>query len=509
MKWFGNMPIGTQLRLGISLVVFFMLVVGFNGYRSIRAVFSHLDEIFLVQLPSLDYLLEVDRDLQQLLVAERSMMFTPPDSELFAALLETYETNLRQAAERWEKYKNLAVSSQEQAMVPGYERAREDWKAASRAVIAARASGDANGEAIGKEVLTTVNARFETMREYLDKLTGINLATAKKRHDNAAAVFGTTAATMLILSGLGFGAGVLVAWGINRGVAVPLRKIILGLSDAVQMMTSGTAEVSQASETLAEGASHQAATIEETSSSIEEMSAMAGRNADHANQADSLMRETHGIVTQANDAMRQLNRSMENIATASEDTSRIIKTIDEIAFQTNLLALNAAVEAARAGTAGAGFAVVADEVRNLAMRAAEAARNTNGLIEDTTQRVQEGRRLVTDARGVFAKVTESAAKVAQLLGEISTASNEQADGVRQLNKAVAEIDNVTQMNAASAEESASASRAMKAQVEDMERFVDTLVALVEGRGRTVEEKSRNRPASFPPKKKMPPVPKRD
>jgi methyl-accepting chemotaxis protein len=207
---------------------------------------------------------------------------------------------------------------------------------------------------------------------------------------------------------------------------------------------------------------------------------MTRQNADNANQADTLMKEANVIVDQANDAMDELTTSMEEISKASDETSKIIKTIDEIAFQTNLLALNAAVEAARAGEAGSGFAVVADEVRNLAMRAADAARNTAGLIEDTVKKIGDGSEIVTKTNDAFDQVSSSTKKVADLVGEISAASNEQSQGIGQVNQAVNEMDKVVQQNAANAEESASAAEEMNAQAEQMKGMVNDLVLLVKG-----------------------------
>ena len=173
---------------------------------------------------------------------------------------------------------------------------------------------------------------------------------------------------------------------------------------------------------------------------------------------------------------------MAAISAASTETSKIIKTIDEIAFQTNLLALNAAVEAARAGEAGAGFAVVADEVRNLAMRAAEAAKSTAGLIEETVKKVKDGSGLVEKTGTAFSEVASGSSKVAELVAEIASASKEQAMGIEQVNTAVSEMDRVTQKNAANAEESASAAEELSAQAEHMKSFVGELVALVTGKG---------------------------
>ncbi|MEW6501419.1 MAG: methyl-accepting chemotaxis protein [Thermodesulfobacteriota bacterium] len=273
---------------------------------------------------------------------------------------------------------------------------------------------------------------------------------------------------------------VAIYWTVTHFIIAPMNRVIGGIDESANQVTSASVELSSTSNQLADGAARQAASLEETSASLEEVSTMTRQNADNADQCNGLMREVNTVVEKANQSMAAQTVAMEEITRASEETSKIIKTIDEIAFQTNLLALNAAVEAARAGEAGAGFAVVADEVRNLAMRAAEAAKNTADLIEGTVKKVHEGESLVVQTNEDFALVAEKAAKVGALVAEIAAASKEQNHGITQVNQAVLEIDNVTQQTAASSEEAASASEELSAQAAHLKRLVEELEELISG-----------------------------
>ena len=271
-----------------------------------------------------------------------------------------------------------------------------------------------------------------------------------------------------------------VYWCLARFVITPVGRIIAGLEECASQVTASSGQLSNSAHQLADGATAEAASLEETSASLEEVSTMARRNADNAAECNALMREVNTVMGKANQSMAAQTVAMGEISKASEQTSKIIKTIDEIAFQTNLLALNAAVEAARAGVAGAGFAVVADEVRNLAMRAAEAARNTADLIEGTVKKVKEGEGLLVQTNDDFCEVAEVAAKVGSLVDEIANASNEQTTGLDQVNRAISEIDRVTQQTAASSEEAASASEELSAQARFMKQYVEDLDHLVQG-----------------------------
>jgi chromosome segregation ATPase len=302
------------------------------------------------------------------------------------------------------------------------------------------------------------------------RLTKVN-STLKRTSSITILIFSIVVTIALILFGI----------IITKYITGPISNIIKQLSSSSNALGATSGEISRANQVLADGATRQAASVEETSSALEEMSSMTRLNSENANHANNLMQSTNAEVQEAQQTMIQLTASMEAIESASSETSKIIKTIDEIAFQTNLLALNAAVEAARAGEAGKGFAVVAEEVRNLAKRSAEAAKVTTELIEGTSDKVAGGKQFVKRTTMAFAAVAESSEKVSSIVAEITAASEEQSKGISEVNAAVIEIDNTVQNIAATAEESASAAREMEGQSGMLNQIVRDLVSLVTGR----------------------------
>lgn len=292
----------------------------------------------------------------------------------------------------------------------------------------------------------------------------------------------TTMQWWVLISGLCIGL-VMIGFSILNGnrIGAALHRIVFGLSEGAEQVAQASSQVSSTSQALAQGASEQASALDMTRATMDDMTVTINRNADDAANAAKLMAESGtSIRNVATDAVK-VDQEMQNIKSSADHTSKIIKTIDEIAFQTNLLALNAAVEAARAGEAGKGFAVVAEEVRNLSMRAASAAKDTSSLIEETVSRVASGAHMVNNLRANLETVSHATEEVAALVAEISNSSSSQAQGIHVVNKSINEMGAATQSNAASAEESAAASEELNGQAESLRVTALELKVLVDGR----------------------------
>lgn len=275
-------------------------------------------------------------------------------------------------------------------------------------------------------------------------------------------------------------AGVLVSWYMVTKTNGILREATLELSDGSEQVVSAAGQVSSSSQSLAQGSSEQAATIEETSAASTEINSMAQRNTANAKSTAEMVTRSQESFAQTNRMLDELLVAMAGIGESSTKISKIIKVIDEIAFQTNILALNAAVEAARAGEAGMGFAVVADEVRSLAQRSAQAAKDTASLIEDSISKSDGGKVNVDRVVASIRLLTTESSEMKILIDEISLGSLEQARGIDQISRSITELEQVTQSTAASSEESAAAAEELTAQAESMQDVVHRLSSLVDG-----------------------------
>lgn len=257
----------------------------------------------------------------------------------------------------------------------------------------------------------------------------------------------------------------------------PINEITHRLKSNAAHVASASEQMAQTSEILASGANEQAASIEEISSSLHEMSGITRKNADDTGEAERKAKDVNREAEEGFEAMKQMEVAIRDIKNSSDETAKILKTIDEIAFQTNLLALNAAVEAARAGEAGKGFAVVAEEVRNLAQRSAEAAKSTAGLITHSQTSADNGVKNVDQVLDSFQGIVKGVEDVSQIISSITMSSANQAQGIDQINEGVEQMNKATQANASSAEESTSSSEELSAQARELEGVVEALAKL--------------------------------
>jgi methyl-accepting chemotaxis protein len=295
----------------------------------------------------------------------------------------------------------------------------------------------------------------------------------------------------------------------RRFITRPLEAAIAQIDSSAQQTSAAAGQISASSQSLAEGSSEQAASLEETSASLEEMSSMTKRNADSAQQAKQTAGQARASADAGAGQMKQMQTAMHAIKAASEDITKILKTIDEIAFQTNILALNAAVEAARAGEAGMGFAVVAEEVRALAQRSAQAAKETAAKIEDSVTKSQQGVQISGEVARSFEDIQARIRQLDQLVAEIATASNEQSSGIGQVTTAVSQMDRVTQANAGAAEETAAAAEQLNSQSLLLKEAVGQLQLLTGGAQSGAPAAGRTPPGSglLPPPSAKPQTPR--
>jgi Methyl-accepting chemotaxis protein len=367
------------------------------------------------------------------------------------------------------------------------------------------------------QLLASLRQTAETYREGLDKVVAGHQARAKilaERINRVAPEFTAALArvktavhayqqelqdrtqteqkrnefVVFVITAVGLGAGAIAAWLITRGVTRRITEVAARLATESDKTAAAAQQVSQASQSMANGASQQAASLEETSSSLHEMASMTSRNSDNAQDAKTLANQARQTADAGAIEMEEMKRAMAAIKGSSTEISKIIKTIDEIAFQTNILALNAAVEAARAGEAGLGFAVVADEVRNLAQRCAGAAKETADKISASTEKSEQGARISEKMAANLAAIVDKTRQLDERIAEIAQSSHEQSEGIGQLNSAVASMDKITQENAALAEESSASAEELKSQAEQVRLAVAELMRMAKGDDNTSRTK---------------------
>lgn len=485
-----NVKISSKLLMSFSIILVIVVAVGITGFVSTRSMNDSLIDISTGDLPSVNFLLQADRDLYQLLAAERSMIFANVNTELFGQLVTEYEEALQQSRERFEDFKALADENAKD-LIDKYENARSQWEKLTKQVVEGRASDTREGRRLAIDLtLSDALTKFNEMSGYLDQLTDLTMERVENNRIAADYTFKKTTLILSLTTLAGLITGLVLAIFIAGGITKPLKKL-MGIADSVskgdlevelesdrkdeigQLMeriaemvekiknvvidvaaaSENVANASQAmsssTEQMSQGATEQATSSEEASSSMEEMSSNIRQNADNALQTEKIAVKAAEDTLQGGEAVTETVKAMSEIAEK-------ISIIEEIARQTNMLALNAAIEAARAGEHGKGFAVVAAEVRKLAERsqsaAAEIIQLSSSSMEVAEKAGQMLEHMVPDIR-----------KTAELVQEIAAASAEQNAGATQINKAIQQLDHVTQQNASAAEEMSSTAEVLASQ----------------------------------------------
>ncbi|GAB4272466.1 MAG: hypothetical protein Kow0092_27510 [Deferrisomatales bacterium] len=410
---------------------------------------------------------------------------------------EDVEASHRQAAARFALWADALLEGAETPEGPVAKLEEPTLRAAAQeAIDAHRGLEEAAGQVLEfyrrregaraetRQVEGDLVGMAERMVAILGQVEELAKAEIKRAEQASGAIAASAARSAQLLIAVGTLLAVMLGVGITLAVTRPIDQVIGSLSAGAEQVAAAASQVSQGSQRAAHGASEQAASLESTSSALEEVAAVSRTNAEGAREVNAMTAEARAEVERCNQAMEEMSGAIGRIKTASDQSAAIVRTIDEIAFQTNLLALNAAVEAARAGEAGKGFAVVADEVRGLAQRSSEAAKSTATLIEQSLRSADEGVGAVEQVAGNLAAITERIAEVARIMDGVASATQEQADGVEHVNCAVADIDRVIQANAASAQESAAASQELWAQSVELKKMVGVLSRIVSGRAAT-------------------------
>lgn len=453
--------LGVKIRIGFGSLILILVILGAVSAYGVKKVGREM--AVFAKWSAIDMVMNEAVIANALKLQTAASDYTARREEREWSGFQTARNNLKDGIAEWRE--TVAGESKMEQVATGIRKYLDDLVRLGRGI---------NREDVDGSVGSLIAELENAMESIIDpaKEAAYNEA-ARAQQRTSSLTFWITVAGVIV--------SVFLAILISGAIVGPLRRVIDNLSVGAEELHLSSRQIEVGSQVLAEGSSEQAASLEEISASIEEMASMTKQNADNSRQADNLMKEANGVVIQASDSMGKLINSMEEISKASEETSKIVKTIDEIAFQTNLLALNAAVEAARAGEAGAGFAVVADEVRNLAMRAAEASKNTTNMIDGTVGKVRDGSALVAKTNEAFSQVTAFVDKVGGLVTEITMASNDQAQGIDQISTAMANMDSVVQRISSNAEESAAASEEMDGQASQVKDVVQELVALVGGK----------------------------
>ncbi len=511
MNWFKNLKISVKLITGFIIVALISGLVGGIGIYNIISLDNSDTELYEKMTVPISEMSKIATAFQRVRVDTRDIILANNSQEI-SVQVQSIQERRKEIDEAAKEFEKSILSQEVRDAYDEFFQARNEYVSyLDQLVQLARANQDAEANALLNSEGMTLAAKNE--QAAIEKLVMMKERDAKTKAENNTEQANQAIIMMVICILVGMVLAVVLGIYISRIISKPINKLVViaekvadgdldvdididtkdeigilaqgfmtmadnlnevmsNINTAAEQVASGSKQVSDSSMALSQGAAEQASSIEELTASLEEISAQTEKNAQNANEANSLAETAKINAAQGNDQMKEMLEAMDEINNSSNNISKIIKVIDEIAFQTNILALNAAVEAARAGQHGKGFAVVAEEVRNLAARSANAAKETTDMIEGSIKKVEGGTKIAIDTASALNHIVEGVTKVADLVNDIAIASNEQATGIAQVNQGIGQVAEVVQTNSATSEEGAAASEELASQAELLKEQVN-------------------------------------
>jgi methyl-accepting chemotaxis protein len=474
-----NLTLGTKLMASVGALLLLAIVVGYSGLSAVDESRRQFDEVVDRTVVAVELGNQLVTANSEMISTERGVIlatFADDPNEL-ENYKRSFDRNLGILRSSLERIGPVLANDEARSLSEGIADTLARWLPVYQQVVEQCAAQKiADGNNTRKNVAAPLYSKIDADGRRLVAIEMSSLAS------NKAAVAADEVRSRWIaiaLLGLSLLVGAVVAV-VVRNLGRSVRLAVAELFEGAEQTAGAAAQVAASSQALAQAASEQAASLEETSAASEQVNSMAHQNTSNSGVAADLVTGSQAKFAATSEALEHMVVAMSEINSSSDKISRIIKTIDEIAFQTNILALNAAVEAARAGEAGMGFAVVADEVRSLAQRSAQAAKDTAVLIEEAIANAGRGKTKVDQVATAIRSITEEASRVKTLVDEVSLGSQQQAQAISQIGKAIVQMEQATQRSAASAEESSSAAEQLTAQSESVKQTVRGLSLIVGG-----------------------------